>query len=158
MDRFEPVIVAFCCHYCAYTAADMAGSLRRGYPPNVKIIRVPCSGKVDAIHLVKAIQGGADGVYVAGCLEGDCHFKSGNAKAARRVAYVKRLLADIGIEPERIDMVMMSAGMGERFAAAAEEFTERIRRLGPNPAYARVTPDPRGRRCEPSATKENVVL
>lgn len=133
MKEFEPVIVAFCCHYCAYTAADMAGSLRLTYPPNIKIIRVPCSGKVDVIHLIQAIEGGADGAYVAGCLEGDCHFKSGNAKAARRVAYAKRLLADIGIEPERIEMMMMSAGMGERFAATAEEFTARIRRLGPNP-------------------------
>jgi F420-non-reducing hydrogenase iron-sulfur subunit len=146
MQDFEPVIVAFCCHYCAYTAADMAGSLRLSYPPNVKIIRVPCSGKVDAIHLMQAIRGGADGVYVAGCLEGDCHFKSGNAKAARRVAHVKRLLADIGIEPERIEMIMMSAGMGERFAAVAEEFTARIRRLGPNPVKlmgATETGDPR---------------
>jgi F420-non-reducing hydrogenase iron-sulfur subunit len=133
MEDFEPVIVAFCCHYCAYTAADMAGSLRLCYPPNVKIIRVPCSGKVDTVHLMQAIKGGADGVYVAGCLEGDCHFKSGNAKAARRVAYVKRLLNDVGIEPERIEMIMMSAGMGERFAATAEEFTAKIRGMGPNP-------------------------
>ncbi len=133
MKEFEPVIVAFCCHYCAYTAADMAGSLRLSYPPNVKMIRVPCSGKVDVIHLIKAIEGGADEAYVAGCLEGDCHFKSGNSKAARRVADAKRLMADIGIEPERIEIMMMSAGMGERFAATAEEFTARIRRLGPNP-------------------------
>jgi coenzyme F420-reducing hydrogenase delta subunit len=133
MKDFEPVIVAFCCHYCAYTAADMAGSLRRSYPPNVKIIRVPCSGKVDVLHLMQAFERGADGVYVAGCLEGDCHFKNGNAKAARRVAYMKRLLQEIGIEPERIEMIMMSAGMGERFAATAEQFTEKIRRLGPNP-------------------------
>ena len=83
MENFEPVIVAFCCHYCAYTAADMAGSQRLCYPPNVKIIRVPCSGKVDAMHIVKAFEKGADGVYVAGCLEGDCHFKNGNIRAAR---------------------------------------------------------------------------
>ncbi len=133
MQEFEPVIVAFCCHYCAYTAADMAGSQRLCYPPNVKIIRVPCSGKVDVIHLMRAIAGGADGVYVAGCLEGDCHFKSGNAKAARRVTYVQQLLRDLGLEPERIEMVTMSAGMGERFAAVAEEFTAKIRRLGPSP-------------------------
>ena len=90
MENFEPVIVAFCCHYCAYTAADMAGSQRLSYPPNVKIIRVPCSGKVDALHIVKAFEKGADGVYVAGCLEGDCHFKNGNSRAARRVEYVKK--------------------------------------------------------------------
>jgi F420-non-reducing hydrogenase iron-sulfur subunit len=133
VKSFEPVIVAFCCHYCAYTAADMAGSLRRCYPPNVRILRVPCSGKVDAIHIMKAFQKGADGVYVAGCLEGDCHFKDGNVKAARRVAYVKRLLDEIGVGGERLEMMTMSAGMGERFAVTASEFTEKIRRLGPSP-------------------------
>lgn len=142
MQNFEPVIVAFCCHYCAYTAADMAGSKRLSYPPNVKIIRVPCSGKVDAIHLMKALQKGADGVYVAGCLDGDCHFKTGNIRAARHVDQVKRLLEEIGIESERVEMFSMSAGMGEKFAAVATEFTEKIRELGPNPvkgtAYAEV--------------------
>jgi F420-non-reducing hydrogenase iron-sulfur subunit len=136
MTQFEPVIVAFCCHYCAYTAADMAGSMRLRYPPNVKIIRVPCSGKVDAIHLMKALEKGADGVYVAGCLEGDCHFKTGNARAARRVAYLKKLLEEIGIEPERVEMFEMSAGMGERFVQTATDFTEKIRKLGPNPVKA----------------------
>jgi F420-non-reducing hydrogenase iron-sulfur subunit len=134
VESFEPVIVAFCCHYCAYTAADMAGSMRRCYPANVHIIKVPCSGKVDALHLLKAFQKGADGVYVAGCLEGDCHFKNGNIQAARRVAYVKRLLDEIGMGGERLEMITMSAGMGERFAATASDFTEKIRRLGPNPA------------------------
>jgi len=133
MKDFEPVIVAFCCHYCAYTAADMAGSMRLTYPPNVRIIRVPCTGKVDAIHIMKALQKGADGVYVAGCLEGDCHFKNGNIKAMRRVAHVKALLEEIGIEPDRVDMVLMSAGMGERFAQVATSFTEKIRKLGPSP-------------------------
>ncbi len=133
MREFEPVIVAFCCHYCAYTAADMAGSMRHSYPPNVKIIRVPCSGKVDAIHIMKALQKGADGVYVAGCLEGDCHFKNGNIKAMRRVAQVKTLLKEIGMEPERVEMVSVSAGMGERFAQIASSFTDRIQQLGPSP-------------------------
>jgi coenzyme F420-reducing hydrogenase delta subunit len=133
---FEPVIVAFCCHYCAYTAADMAGSQRRCYPPNVKIVRVPCSGKVDAIHILKAFEKGADGVYVAGCLDGDCHFKNGNIRAARRVEAVKRLLDEIGIGAERLEMVKMSAGMGGRFADLAETMTEKIRALGPNPIRA----------------------
>ncbi|RJQ64520.1 MAG: hydrogenase iron-sulfur subunit [Desulfobacteraceae bacterium] len=139
MEDFEPLIVAFCCHYCAYTAADMAGSMRLCYPANVKIIRVPCTGKVDVIHLMQALQKGADGVYVAGCLEGDCHFKSGNRKAARRVASVKRLLTEIGVEPERVEMFTMSAGMGDRFSRIASEFTERIRKLGPNPAHRRTS-------------------
>jgi len=133
METFEPVIVAFCCHYCAYTAADMAGSMRLNYPPNVKIVRVPCSGKVDTIHMMKALEKGADGVMVAGCLDGDCHFKNGNTKALRRVDFVKKLLEEIGIEPERLAMVAMSAGMGMRFAQIANEFTDQIRKLGPNP-------------------------
>ena len=136
MENFEPVIVAFCCHYCAYTAADMAGSQRLPYPSNVKIIRVPCSGKVDELHIVKAFEKGADGVYVAGCLEGDCHFKSGNTKAAKRVAHVQSYLEEIGIEPERLQMVRMSAGMGSRFAQVATEITEQIRQMGPSPINA----------------------
>jgi coenzyme F420-reducing hydrogenase delta subunit len=133
MKNFEPEIVAFCCHYCAYTAADMAGSKRLPYPPNVKIIRVPCTGKVDALHMMRAFEKGADGVYVAGCLEGDCHFKNGNIRAGQRVAYVQKILGDLGIEPQRLEMIMMSAGMGERFARTALEFTEKIRELGPCP-------------------------
>ena len=139
MKNFEPVIVAFCCHYCAYTAADMAGSQRLCYPPNVKIVRVPCSGKVDAIHIMKALEMGADGVYVAGCLEGDCHFKSGNIEAAKRVAYIKTLLDEIGIDGKRVEMVFMSAGMGERFAQTAVDMTEKIRKLGPNPVKSAAT-------------------
>jgi coenzyme F420-reducing hydrogenase delta subunit len=130
---FEPVIIAFCCHYCAYTAADMAGSQRICYPPNVQIIRVPCTGKVDTIHILKAFENGADGVYVAGCLSGDCHFKTGNIKAAKRVAQARKLLADIGIESDRVEMVNLSAGMGERFAEIAREMTEKIRKMGPSP-------------------------
>jgi F420-non-reducing hydrogenase iron-sulfur subunit len=133
MENFEPEIVAFCCHYCAYTAADMAGSKRISYPSNVKIIRVPCTGKVDAIHIMKALEKGADGVYVAGCLEGDCHFKTGNTRAAHRVIQVQKILEDLGWEKERVAMITMSAGMGERFAETALEFTEKIRNLGPSP-------------------------
>ena len=133
MEKFEPVIVAFCCHYCAYTAADMAGSQRICYPPNVKIVRVPCSGKVDTIHILKAFEKGADGVYVAGCLDGDCHFNNGNVRAARRVDMVKQMLDEIGIGAERLEMVKMSAGMGDRFAEVAERITDKIRNLGPSP-------------------------
>jgi F420-non-reducing hydrogenase iron-sulfur subunit len=136
METPEPIVVAFCCHYCAYSAADMAGSQRLAYPANVKIVRVPCTGKVDAIHIMKAFEMGADGVYVAGCLVGDCHFKNGNLRAARRVAAVKTLLDEIGIGGERLEMIHMSAGMGERFAQTATEMTARIRKLGPNPTKA----------------------
>jgi F420-non-reducing hydrogenase iron-sulfur subunit len=141
MENFEPEIVAFCCHYCAYTAADMAGSKRISYPPNVKIIRVPCTGKVDAIHIMKALEKGADGVYVAGCLEGDCHFKTGNTRASHRVIQVQKILEDLGWETERVAMINMSAGMGERFAQTALEFTEKIRNMGPSPAKQR-KPEP----------------
>lgn len=133
MENFEPEIVAFCCHYCAYTAADMAGSKRIAYPTNIKIIRVPCTGKVDAIHIMKAFEKGADGVYVAGCLEGDCHFKNGNTRARHRVHKVQTILKDLGWETERLEMIAMSAGMGERFAATAREFTHKIKQLGPSP-------------------------
>lgn len=139
MENFEPEIVAFCCHYCAYTAADMAGSKRISYPSNVKIIRVPCTGKVDGIHIMKALEKGADGVYVAGCLEGDCHFKTGNTRASHRVIQVQKILEDLGWESERVAMMNMSAGMGEYFAETALEFTERIRNLGPSPVKQKNT-------------------
>ncbi len=133
MSQFEPILAAFACEYCAYTAADMAGALRLSYPPNLRVIRVPCTGKVDTLHLMRALQRGADGVLVAGCLEGDCHFINGNLRAKKRVEYVGRLLDDIGIGGGRVLMVHMAAGQGARFAELAAEFTEHIRSLGPNP-------------------------
>jgi coenzyme F420-reducing hydrogenase delta subunit len=132
-DDFEPKIVAFCCHYCAYTAADTAGASRMQYPPNVRIVRLPCSGRIDIPMMLKAFASGADGVYVVGCLDGDCHFILGNAHAKRRVPEAKRLLAEIGIEPERLEIFQLSAAMGARFAEVATEMTERIKSLGPSP-------------------------
>lgn len=99
----------------------------------MKVIQVPCSGRVDILHLLKAIEDGADGVYVAGCLEGECHFLTGNLKAKRRVQFVKRTLEEIGIEPERVDMFNLSAGEGPRFAEIAFEMVNRIKELGPSP-------------------------
>jgi len=142
MKNFEPVIVAFCCNYCAYTAADMAGSMKLSYPSNVKIVRVPCAGRVDVKHILTAFENGADGVYVAGCLDGDCHFKNGNIKASRRVEYVKGLLKEIGIKEQRLKMVKMSAGMGVRFARTATDITDEIRKLGPNFKTSQKTPAP----------------
>jgi coenzyme F420-reducing hydrogenase delta subunit len=107
--------------------------MRLSYPSNVKVINVPCTGRVDILHLLKAIEDGADGVYVAGCLEGDCHYLTGNLKAKKRVAYVKKVLEDIGMEPERVEMYNLSAAQGTRFAEIAREFTERILDLGPSP-------------------------
>jgi F420-non-reducing hydrogenase iron-sulfur subunit len=132
MAEFEPIIIAFCCHYCAYGAADLAGSMRLGYPPNIRVIRLPCTGKVTPILLLRAFEKGADGVYVAGCLEGDCHFIQGNLVAKPRVNYTKKLIQEVGLEPERLEMFNMSAAMGPTFAEVAREFTERIRNLGPS--------------------------
>jgi coenzyme F420-reducing hydrogenase delta subunit len=133
MENFEPVIVAFCCHFCAYTAADLAGTMRLQYPSNVRIIRIPCTGKVDVRYLLQAFEKGADGAYVAGCLEGDCHYLKGNFRAKKRVAVAKRILEDAGIGADRLEMFNMSAAMGPKFAEVAREMTERVRKLGPSP-------------------------
>ena len=130
---FEPEIIVFACHYCAYAAADLAGSMRLQYPTNIRMIKLPCTGKLEVIHLLKAIESGADGVYAAGCLEGECHYLKGNLWARKRVNHVKDLLAEVGIEPERVEMYNMSSAMGAKFAEVATEFTERIKALGPNP-------------------------
>ena len=103
------------------------------YPANVKIIRVPCTGKVDALYLLKALEDGVDGVYVAGCEEGDCHFLKGNLRAKKRVGYVKSILKDLGINPGRVEMYNMSAADGPRFVDVARQFTARIKALGPSP-------------------------
>jgi len=131
--NFEPQILAFCCKYCAYAAGDLAGSMRLNYPANVKIIQVPCTGRVDVLHLLKAVEEGADGVYVAGCLEGECHFLEGNLKTKKKVAAVQKLLVEAGLEPERVRMFNLSSAMGPRFAEIASEMTERITQLGPTP-------------------------
>ncbi len=133
MEKFEPTIIAFCCHFCAYTAADLAGTMRLQYPANIRIVRIPCTGKIDVRFLLEAFEKGADGVYVAGCLEGDCHFLTGNLRAKKRVAMAKRILEDAGIGGDRLEMYNMSAAMGPRFAEVAREMTEKIRQLGPSP-------------------------
>lgn len=107
--------------------------MRQSYPANVKLIRVPCTGRVDDVHLMKAFEEGMDGVYVAGCLEGECHFLRGNLRAKKRVGHVQGILAALGINPERLQMYNLSAAMGGRFAQIAREMTERVRALGPSP-------------------------
>jgi F420-non-reducing hydrogenase iron-sulfur subunit len=131
MSNFEPKIVAFCCNFCAFAAADLAGAMRLQYPPNVRIVKLPCTGTVDAIHLLKAFEDGADAVFVAGCLEGECHYLEGNLRARKRVEYVKKLLAEVRIEPERIEMFNLSSAMGQRFAEIVEEMTQKVTKLGP---------------------------
>lgn len=133
-------IVAFCCHYCAYAAADLAGSLRLQYPPSVRVVKLPCTGKLDVLLVLDAFERGADGVMVAGCMEGDCHYQLGNLNARRRVNYVKHLLQQIGLEPDRVRMYNMSSAMGRKWAEAAAEMDETVRQLGPSPLRARRTP------------------
>ena len=107
--------------------------MRLSYPTNVRIVKLPCSGRVDIIHLMQAMEEGADGVYVAGCLEGDCHYQVGNLRAKKRVAYVRELLDKVGVGGERVVMYNLSAGQGPRFAEIAREMTEKIRQMGPSP-------------------------
>jgi coenzyme F420-reducing hydrogenase delta subunit len=132
-ESFQPQIVAFCCNYCAYAAADLAGASRLQYPPSIKIVLLPCTGKLDVLYLLKAFEDGADGVMVAGCLEGNCHFVRGNMNAKRRVRYLKGLLNQIGLHGDRLEMFNMSSAMGGAFAEAANQITERVKVLGPNP-------------------------
>jgi len=122
----ELKIIAFCCHYCAFTAADLAGTMRQQYPPNVHIVRVPCSGKVDVNMILRAFCSGASGVMVAGCEEGGCHFIHGNLRAAKRVLYARKLLEEAGVNPERLEMYHIAASQGPLFARSAREFTEKI--------------------------------
>ena len=98
-EGVQPEIIVFACHYCAYAAADLAGSMRLQYPPTIRIIKLPCTGKLEVIHVLKALEAGADGVYAAGCMEGECHYLKGNLWARRRIDYVKRLLEEMGFEP-----------------------------------------------------------
>jgi len=128
---FEPNLLAFCCNYCAYRAADLAGTSRMQYPLNVKIIRLPCTGKVDITYLLRAFERGADGVIVAGCLKGGCHFVEGNLRAEQRVKFTKDLLNAIGFNGERLEMFFLSSSMAPRFVEIVNEMTERIRKLGP---------------------------
>lgn len=130
---FKPEIIAFTCHYCAYAAADLAGIMRLQYPSNIRIIKLPCSGAVDVMHLLRAFEQGADGIFVAGCLEGGCHFIEGNLRAKKRVARVKKILDKVGLDAQRVEMFFMSSSEGVRFVEVAKEMTDRIKTIGPSP-------------------------
>ena len=125
----EPNIIAFCCHYCAFTAADLAGTMRQQYAPNVRIVRLPCTGKVDVNLILRAFVEGADGVMVAGCEIGSCHFIEGNVRGRKRVSRAKALVREAGLNPERLEMFHIAASQGPLFARTATEFTQRIREL-----------------------------
>ena len=128
---FEPKIVAFLCNWCSYSGADQAGTARMKYAPNVRPIRVMCSGRVEPTFILKALQAGADGVLVLGCHHGDCHYTNGNYKAIRRMAILNRLLEQLGIEKERVRLDWVSASEGNKFVSIANHMTAKIKELGP---------------------------
>ncbi len=131
-ETFEPVIIGFCCNWCSYAGADLAGVSRQQYPPNLRIIRVMCSGMVHPNLVIDALTKGADGVLICGCHPGDCHYLEGNLKAENRKEAIELLLEDFGIEPERFRLEWVSASEGPRFAELIREMTETVRALGPS--------------------------
>jgi F420-non-reducing hydrogenase iron-sulfur subunit len=130
-EQFDPVIVGFLCNWCSYRAADLAGTSRMKYAPNMRAIRVMCSGRVDPTFVLKALREGADGVLIAGCHPGECHYVEGNIKALRRYILLKRMLKQWGIEAERVQLVWASASEGNILAQAVDRMTEEVRALGP---------------------------
>jgi len=132
-EEFEPKIVGFLCNWCSYAGADLAGVSRIQYPPNLRIIRVMCSGRVDPAFVLEAFISGADGVLIAGCHPGDCHYIAGNYKAQRRGILLKKLLEQFGLEPQRLRIEFVSASEGAKFAAVVKEMVEDIKKLGPSP-------------------------
>lgn len=135
-EQFEPKIVAFCCNWCSYAGADLAASMRLKYAPNVVPIRVMCSARISPHFIIKAFQAGADGVLVTGCHIGDCHYIKGNYLTKKRVAAMKKLIAFLGIEPERLHAEWIAGSEGPRWAELVNEFTDRIKKLGPSPIGA----------------------
>jgi F420-non-reducing hydrogenase iron-sulfur subunit len=129
--KFNPTIVGFFCNWCTYLAADLAGTSRMKYAPNVRVVRTMCSGRVDPQMVLWAFRNGADGVLIGGCHPGDCHYQEGNYKALRRTRLLRKMLPQFGIEPERLRLEWISASEGERLRDVVNEFTEQIRRLGP---------------------------
>jgi F420-non-reducing hydrogenase iron-sulfur subunit len=133
MDDFEPRIIGFFCNWCTYAGADLAGTSRIQYPPNVRVIRLMCSGALDPVYVIKALLEGADGVLIGGCHPGDCHYQSGNYKARRRVAILQSILEQMGFEPERVWLRWISASEGRYFADTVTEMVAKLKELGPNP-------------------------
>ncbi len=132
-QTFEPEITAFYCIYCGYMAADTAGALQVQYPANVKFVRMPCTGKTDVRYLLEAFEQGADGAYIVACPIGNCHHVRGNERGRARMQRAKKILDEIGLGSERLDMFFMSGSQAQAYASAAQTMTERVRKLGPNP-------------------------
>ncbi len=133
MEEFEPKIIAFLCNWCSYAGADLAGTSRMQYPTNVRIIRLMCSGALDPLYVFRALLEGADGVLIGGCHPGDCHYTNGNYKARRRVALLKKILQELGLEDDRVWLRWISASEGGRFMSTIKEITAEIKKKGPNP-------------------------
>lgn len=136
-DHYEPRIVGFLCNWCSYAGADLAGTSRLKVPANLRVVRVPCSGRINPLFIFKALEEGADGVMVSGCHPGDCHYISGNRYAKRKLAVLRRLLDWVGIEPERIHFTWLSASEGARYAVEVAEFVDKVRALGRHNPMAR---------------------
>ncbi|MFP3952559.1 MAG: hydrogenase iron-sulfur subunit [Candidatus Acetothermia bacterium] len=130
---FEPKLIGFLCRWCSSAGADLAGVSRKQYPPNLVPVTVNCSGRIDSSFIMKAFKDGADGILVSGCHPGDCHYTSGNYKAWRRVALLKHVLEDFGVNPDRLRLEWVSATEGDKFARVVEEFTSEVKELGPGP-------------------------
>jgi F420-non-reducing hydrogenase iron-sulfur subunit len=133
MANFEPKIVGFLCNWCTYAGADLAGTSRIQYPPNIRAIRVMCSGSVDSVYILRALLEGADGVFIGGCHPGDCHYVSGNYKERRRITVLKSILKSLGLDDGRVWIRWVSASEGKRYADSISEMTSYLKRLGPNP-------------------------
>lgn len=133
MDDFEPRIIAFLCNWCTYAGADLAGTSRIQYPPNIRIIRLMCSGGLDVTYVLKALLEGADGVLIGGCHPGDCHYQNGNYKARRRVAILRSILEQMGFDADRVWLRWISASEGQYFADTVEEMVAALKEKGPNP-------------------------
>jgi F420-non-reducing hydrogenase iron-sulfur subunit len=142
---WEPQIIAFCCNYCAYAAADLAGSQRRQYPANVRIIHAPCTGKIEMEHILDAFLKGIDGILVAGCLEGGCHFLEGNLRARKRTDRIREMLEEIGVGAERLKMVNLSAAMAPTFVESVQAIVDTVKALGPSPLRDSRVPESEGR-------------
>ncbi len=131
MDEFEPNIIGFLCNWCSYAGADLAGTSRIQYPTNIKIIRVMCSGRIEPVFILESLKKGADGVLISGCHFGECHYKSGNYKANRRIKLLKKYLKEMGVDPNRVRFEFVSASEGHRFADVVREFVEELKKIGP---------------------------
>lgn len=135
-DTFEPRIIAFLCNWCTYTGADLAGTSRLQYPPNIRVIRTMCSGAVDPVYVLKPLLDGADGIFIGGCHPGDCHYQTGNFKTRRRYVALREILKSTGLDERRVWLKWISASEGQKFAETITEMVTAIRELGPNPMHS----------------------